>query len=148
MLALNHTLFGVFIAVTVKKPELVIPLAAASHFVLDVVPHFGDAESFGTLSKSFYPVLWVDGIAATAAGLVAIAVWPALFLVITLGIWSSIGPDLFWPFAKRAKPGSWACKYFHFHKRIQLSETKAGIISETAWFAFFSSALFSLALVI
>jgi hypothetical protein len=148
MLALNHTLFGVIIAVTVKKPELVIPLSIASHFVLDVLPHFGDAESFGTLSKSYYPVLWVDGLAATTAGLIAIAVWPAMILVITLGIWSSIGPDLFWPFAKRTTKGSWAWKYFNFHKRIQLSETKAGIISEIAWFAFFTGTLYSLALTI
>jgi hypothetical protein len=144
MLALNHTLFGIMIAVTVKKPELVVPLAFSSHFVLDVVPHFGNSESFGTYSKKFFRVIQLDTISATTASLIAIYFWPQMIWMITLGVWSSIAPDLLWPFAKNTKKGSLAWKFFRFHKKIQLSETRNGIISEIAWFSLFTGALASI----
>ena len=144
MLALNHTLFGIMIAVTVKKPELVAPLAFSSHFVLDVMPHFGNSESFGTYSKKYFRVIQADGAAATTAGLAAILIWPHMFWIIIIGILSSIAPDLFWPFAKYAKKGELSWKFFRFHKKIQLSETRNGIISEFAWFSLFTGALTSI----
>ncbi len=40
MTGTNHALTGAVIALAVKKPELAIPLAFLSHFVLDAIPHY------------------------------------------------------------------------------------------------------------
>lgn len=40
MTASNHALTGAVIALAVKRPELAIPLAFLSHFVLDTIPHY------------------------------------------------------------------------------------------------------------
>lgn len=44
MTATNHALTGALVALVVKKPELSIPLAFASHFALDVIPHYNPPE--------------------------------------------------------------------------------------------------------
>lgn len=41
MTGTNHYLAGVAVATALKNPILVFPIAFASHFVLDVLPHFG-----------------------------------------------------------------------------------------------------------
>jgi hypothetical protein len=144
MLALNHALFGSIIAVTLKQPALVVPAAAASHFALDVLPHFGNSESFGRHSKSYYRVIKADGIATIATGLCLIVLWPQMGKIIFLGGFSAIAPDLLWPLAAKTKPDSLLGKYFRLHKAIQLSETRKGIIFEIAWLGVFLSALVSI----
>lgn len=44
MTATNHALTGAVIALVLKKPELAIPLAFASHFVLDAIPHYNPPQ--------------------------------------------------------------------------------------------------------
>lgn len=41
MTATNHALSGAVIGLSITHPAIALPLAFASHFVLDVVPHFG-----------------------------------------------------------------------------------------------------------
>lgn len=41
MTASNHLLAGAAIAVSVKQPWLIVPLALASHYAMDALPHFG-----------------------------------------------------------------------------------------------------------
>lgn len=41
MNTLNHAATGTVIALAVKQPLLALPLALASHYVLDALPHFG-----------------------------------------------------------------------------------------------------------
>lgn len=43
MTATNHALTGAVIALTVKRPELAVPLALLSHFTLDLIPHYNPA---------------------------------------------------------------------------------------------------------
>ena len=52
MIMMNHLLTGAVIALTVKQPELMIPLAYASHFVLDSVPHYGEGKNGDEYSKN------------------------------------------------------------------------------------------------
>lgn len=44
MTATNHALTGAAIALVIKKPELAIPLAFVSHFVLDAIPHYNPQQ--------------------------------------------------------------------------------------------------------
>lgn len=41
MTVTNHAAVGALIAITLKEPALVLPLAFVSHYVLDALPHFG-----------------------------------------------------------------------------------------------------------
>ena len=144
MLALNHALFGSIIAVTLKQPAIVVPAAAASHFALDVLPHFGNADSFGRFSKSYYRVIKADAIATIATGICIMALWPQMAIIIFLGGFSAVAPDLIWPLAIHTNSKSLLGKYFRIHKAIQLSETRKGIIFEIVWLGVFVSALISI----
>jgi hypothetical protein len=137
MLALNHAVVGSLVGVTLRKPELVIPAALASHFVLDVFPHFGNAESFGRMSRRYYRVITADGVLTAMTVIAMTQAWPELASIMWLGAVSAVFPDLFWPLALDTKPGSWANKFFRFHKGIQTSETYRGIIYEIGYFMIF-----------
>ena len=145
MLALNHALFGAIIAVSVKQPALIIPLGIASHFVLDALPHFGNSESFGRYSNNYYLVVFADGIAMIIALAAMTLFWPHMAGIILLGSISAMSPDLLWPLAPKVKSGTILSKFFIFHKKIQLSETPKGIISELAWSSLFATALINIA---
>ncbi len=41
MTATNHALAGAAIGLSITQPVLALPLALASHFVMDAIPHFG-----------------------------------------------------------------------------------------------------------
>lgn len=53
---MNHLLTGAVIALTVKQPELMIPLAYASHFLLDSFPHYGEGKDGDEYIKT--PFSW------------------------------------------------------------------------------------------
>lgn len=45
MIMINHLITGAAIALVVKEPVLMLPLAFVSHFVLDSLPHYGERGS-------------------------------------------------------------------------------------------------------
>ena len=47
MTATNHAITGAIIATLIDKPIIALPLALASHFVTDMLPHFGFAGHGG-----------------------------------------------------------------------------------------------------
>ncbi len=51
MTAPNHALTGAVIGLTVVNPWLAIPFAFLSHFILDVIPHFGYANLPGDVDE-------------------------------------------------------------------------------------------------
>jgi len=142
MTGTNHGMTGAVIALVVKEPIIAIPLSFFSHFVCDMIPHFGlkdkpgepDDELFKT---KFNTVLVLDFIVA-------------VFLMVLLGRWF---PDQKWTI--------WACmvaaaipdalnvytriylervkkipykREEHLLSRIQISETRMGAFVELAWF--------------
>jgi hypothetical protein len=58
MTASNHMLAGAVIAISIKQPLLVVPIALASHFVLDALPHFG-VHKDDPLERNRHPVFKV-----------------------------------------------------------------------------------------
>ena len=144
MLALNHAVFGGIIAVTLQKPELIIPTAIIAHFAMDVMPHFGNSESFGTYSRKYYRVIAVDTAITLLLATSMSVVWPSSAAIILLGGICACLPDFLWPLAPKVDKKSLLGKFFRFHKRIQISETPQGILSELAWFSFFSAGLIDL----
>ncbi len=134
----NHMLAGTLIALTVKEPVLVIPLAFLSHFVLDALPHHGyDRGGYGAaLKHNTTYVMEVLGLFG-------------LLLLITSGVfgWNlallaallAVLPDVEWPYRyifferKGLVPPSTFLT--NFHSKIQWCERKWGIFPEILFFS-------------
>jgi len=142
MTATNHMLTGAVIAAVVQQPLLVAPLAFISHFLLDMVPHFGVEES-DTAERNNHPifrtVLFID-LAILFAALLCV---PILFSgevswwVLLLGMLSAWIPDAVWLMHYwydykghvRKEPN----RLTKFHQKIQWFEEPHGLIVEVLW---------------
>jgi hypothetical protein len=133
MQAINHTVTGGLIALTIRQPALVAPLALVSHFVLDVIPHYGSYPPFRRGTQTYYRIIALDGVASIIAYNVMVHLWPQYLLVISLGVFFSLLPDLLWPLALYVKQRGPLWAFFRFHKGIQ-HESGRGIAVEVVWF--------------
>lgn len=146
MIALNHALTGAVVSLVVKRPELAIPLAFLSHFVVDMVPHYNPAGVKGVnklkqklTQRSFRWIFAIDMIT-----------WPLLliglplFLVTDVSPWTiffcilgAVSPDFidgYYLFTQSVRkkivhPGWFA----RFSVAIQTYEKPPGLIVEIAW---------------
>ena len=145
MTATNHALTGAVIALAVKQPVLVVPLAIASHFVLDSMPHFGGLP---VTSRKFLFVLAGD--TGIAAGLLSsmVLLQPPLWWVAVLGAVCAMAPDLMWfPNFLRAVTGRPTKKpdsITKWHKKIQRYERPQNMPFEGVYFALMLPLLFLL----
>jgi hypothetical protein len=145
MTGTNHALTGAVIASIVGQPALAIPLAFASHFLLDSLPHFGETDHTRT---SFSKKVWfVDFILLSSFMLLLIATSNWLLFA---GALAAISPDFVWIYrfvvkekSGKIKPGP-KNKFNSFHSTIQKYETKRGIAVEIVWFIFAGAVLFSI----
>lgn len=142
MTATNHALTGAIIALAVKEPTLVVPLALLSHFILDVIPHFGIHEEDVNKRNTHWLFRTVVSIDAVLVLSLLIAV-PLLAngnlsgWVILLGMLSALLPDSVWIYrfgrtmlTKIEHPYS---KLSSFHQRIQWFEKPWGLPVEFVW---------------
>jgi hypothetical protein len=134
--ATNHALAGAAIGFLVKEPVLALPLALASHFVMDAIPHVG-LDEFGGHHKQpklFRKILSVD--AALLALIIGI-LWayhapPLVFACLFI----AGSPDFIWAYRYvfQEKLGNIAPKakssFSHFHSKIQWSQTLRGVYIE------------------
>lgn len=133
----NHILAGTLIAVTVKEPALVIPLAFLSHFLLDAIPHYGyDGSGYEEAMKHKLTYL------VEALGLIGIV----LLLMTGLYGWNlallasiiAVSPDIEWPYRylfferKHLEPPRTLLT--DIHKKVQWCERAWGIIPEVLFF--------------
>lgn len=140
MTATNHALTGALVAIAIDKPIFAIPLAFASHFILDMLPHFGYPKSgYGEYfqHKLARAVLLLDFLTLPA---LLVFSWPQPLIVYIAAI-VAISPDFAWPyryyfFEKRglSKPGD-GNAFNKWHNRIQWCERPWGILFEIFWFA-------------
>ena len=135
MTATNHALTGAAIATLVRQPYLAIPLAFASHFFCDSLPHFGLNMKFGSRKMWLYiasetVALSFFGVALLLAGTERPIIW------LILGAAAAMSPDIAWYYyGKKGKQGKVDQLDFinKVHKKIQWSETKLGIVPEIFW---------------
>ncbi|MFZ1360975.1 MAG: hypothetical protein WAS27_03075 [Candidatus Saccharimonadales bacterium] len=130
MIGLNHAGTGIIIALTVKRPELAIPLAFVSHFVLDMIPHSRVAHNKTIMA----PYLVVEALGATILTVVCMVAFPASAPLIMACAFAAYLPDLLWPFyygygVNLAQTQGFK-QFFAFHKSIQWSETYRGWLVE------------------
>lgn len=135
MTATNHMLTGVVIGFTVINPVLALPLAFASHFVLDSLPHFGYNDH---TNKKFLMLLMAEAASLGAITFLFAITQPAGWqLAVACGLLAA-SPDFMWfPNWVRSMRGRALKEYrrfHHFHKIIQWSEKKNNWPYEAAWF--------------
>lgn len=133
----NHLLAGTLVGLQFHNPLIAIPIAFASHFVLDAVPHFGnEGRGYGDAVK--YRIFYV----MEALDIVG------FMLLLTTGVWGinlatlcaivALSPDFKHPYRyffferKNLKPKD--TKFVKFHQKIQWYEKPWGMVSEITFF--------------
>jgi hypothetical protein len=143
MILTNHALTGVLLGLAMPSPWLTAPVALASHFALDAVPHFGHREHHLN-SRRWLITGIVDGAFTLAVFIAALVVWPRQWLQIAVGFGFAILPDLFYvpeAFVKRSLTGGWG----RFHSFVQWGENPTGWLVDAAWMVLVASWLYALA---
>lgn len=146
MIATNHALTGAVIALSVKQPILVIPLAFAAHFAMDAIPHFWFKEKDvfkRNKMKKFQAYLAID-LVLTAIFLITIPLLIASDVsawVVFFGMFACISPDLAWGWRffneLREKTERKKNRLSELHAKIQWMEVPAGGLVEAVWFFVF-----------
>lgn len=137
MTTANHILTGTLLAVTIKEPAAVLPLALLSHFVLDAVPHYGPNDASISQKQKVHAHLRVEALGLI--GIVAL-IFTGVYgwNLALLASFVAILPDFEWPFRyifyerfdKTPPPSITA----HFHSRIQQFERPWGLYVEIVYF--------------
>jgi hypothetical protein len=127
MTATNHALSGAIIGAILPLP-IAIPVAFGSHFVLDMLPHYGIPHNQRNKNPIFKLIVFSDTIIALtiAATAVAFRRWDMEIVG-----WVAYSPDATWVlhYYKQGKnlyikPKNW---FMRFHKSIQRFERPWGI---------------------
>ncbi|HET9850169.1 MAG TPA: hypothetical protein VFP35_00870 [Candidatus Saccharimonadales bacterium] len=144
MTGFNHGMTGAVIALFVKQPALAVPLALASHFVTDIIPHWDYGVSRGKgkpehFDKQFNLVLTSDFLFSVLLMVVLALLFPSQKWLIWACMIASACPDLMWAYYQlyKSKIKGQKPKFdplARFHLFIQWSQTKAGGLVELAWF--------------
>jgi hypothetical protein len=147
MTATNHAITAANIAL-VTKSWWAVPIALASHFVLDALPHFGEPGIEDRHSK-FKLVASVDLALFIATFLLVLATANQyIWLVLASGFFAVL-PDSVWfyRYYLEHKLGSLPArnKLTHFHAKIQWGERPWGWVIEIGWFVAMLSLYLALA---
>lgn len=138
MTATNHALTGTVIGLVIGEPLIALPVALASHFVCDAIPHFGrQLPNNGYLKTSeFQSYLLITGglCVALIAGLAIFR--PQHWALASVCAFAAAAPDLLslnrYLKVRRGKP--WKGGLFSkFACGIQWFERPIGMAVEVAW---------------
>jgi hypothetical protein len=142
MTATNHAVTGAVIAVVVSKPALALPLAFLSHFVLDLMPHFGlpGTNLFTRGSpKDFQKVLKIDITLSVIFGLLLLIVLkdPLHRWLPLLCSFVATSPDLVWGFhfyrAVKNQKKTTRGWFSRLHAKLNWNESPEGMGFEIGW---------------
>lgn len=131
MTAINHALTGSLIGLGLGN-VLAWPLAFASHFLLDSLPHFGDEKRLPLGSRPFWLMLTVDGLLVLLlAGIILAQAEKPWVVLGAAGL--AVSPDLSHLNQLSPRKIMPSGKLHKLHQRIQRSETPRGLIVELLW---------------
>lgn len=142
MRAINHALTGAVIGLSVSNPVVALPLALASHFICDAIPHYGEALNADDAirTRSFASLLTLDALLCVGLVLLLGVTQPHNWLVAALGAFLATLPDFAsMPGYLRVRRGgtfvtSNTNAFVRFAKKIQWFERPIGAFVEIAWF--------------
>lgn len=129
MLETPHALVGAAIAVKIGNPILSIPLAFASHFVLEKVPHWNphlnkETEKYGKPTRQTTIIVIADSSLALILGSSIAFSQPTITMIIgtLLSSFAAVLPDLMEApyFFLKARNSKFIKKWIHFQKGIQV----------------------------
>lgn len=129
MLATNHALSGGLIGALLPWP-IALPVAFASHFVLDAIPHYGIPHSKRNNSRVYKLIVYSDTFVALSIALAAILLhkWH-----MEIAGWVAYSPDALWVLFYFRQGRSLNMKvnnrFMKFHRDIQ-HEYAWGIIPD------------------
>lgn len=118
MLETPHALVGAAIASKIPNPLISVPLAFASHFVLDMVPHWNphlntETKKYGGVTKSTTLFIAADVLLALVSGTIIATNYsenPFHMMTIFMGAFAGVLPDAI------------EAPYFFFHYKTKAIE--------------------------
>lgn len=140
MRAINHALTGAVIGLTIASPVIALPIAFLSHFVLDIIPHFGmdkENEKFMN-SKIFALSLLLDSILCFILVIFLKINHPVNYTQAAICAFLAASPDLFSInlYIKKLTNNQWKPNiYSKFASTIQWFERPIGGVVEIVWFS-------------
>ncbi len=130
MLATNHALSGALIGAFLPLP-LALPVAFASHFVLDALPHYGIPLDQRNKSSTYRAIVYTDIFVALSIAMIAIVFRKWNMEIVG---WTAYSPDVIWVQhyykQNRTLHIETKNKFMEFHRKIQLFERPWGILVE------------------
>lgn len=139
MTATNHAITGSVIALSINQPLLALPLAFASHFLLDALPHFGEPYEKHADGSIFWIMLAIDFVLFWSFAVFLLINIPSIGFVAFLGAAAASCPDVVWAyrFIVKEKLGKISPpkmnRFNKFHAAIQWGERPWGWIFELVW---------------
>lgn len=137
MTATNHALTGAIIGLVSGNPVIALPAALLSHYILDIIPHFGNSDDKDFIKTKFFRnLLIVDATLCVVLVMVLATLQPQYWLLAAICAFIATSPDLalisrFYHAKKNIPyyPGA----YNRFAGNIQRFEKPIGGIVEIAW---------------
>lgn len=132
MTAANHALTGAAIAAFVRQPLLALPIALASHFACDALPHFGVDMKFG--SALMYRWLIIDGLVTVMFAVALLLIGVEAPWLLALCGFVAMSPDFMWLYhgLKKSKRKNYGF-LTRIHTNIQWFQKPVGLLFEFAW---------------
>lgn len=134
----NHVLAGSIIGLTVVNPVLAIALALASHFVMDMLPHFGYAGRGGYMEVLRHRLSYIVAVFTAITTVLVIILlaanskWFALLTGLVAASPDAVGIYNWLAYEKYGKQAKGLLRLVHvrFHRAIQWCERPWGVILE------------------
>ena len=137
MTATNHALTGALVGLAIVNPVVAVPLAFLSHYVLDMIPHYGRPEPGYIKSLFFRNLLVVDAALCLLLVIILAIVQPQYWLLACICAFLATSPDIFWlnKYRKSKQGLPWRPNWHsRFAAKIQWYEKPEGALVEFAWF--------------
>jgi len=141
MLETPHAAVGAALVIAIPNPLISLPLAFASHFVLDVIPHWNphihtELKKYGKLQKKTVTFITADSLTAAVLGLslasVSVNGNPNTFILVLLGAFmGTLGDMLEMPYYFLNYRGKLMSRYVLWQKSIQNhTDTIYGVLTQ------------------
>lgn len=138
MRAINHALTGIVVGLVIKEPAAAIPIALVSHWICDVIPHYGSgiSEKHAMESRNFERLLYVDTILCVALVVILAILKPDHWMLAAFCAFVAASPDFLsfnrWRLMRQGLKSK-LTPYGRFAKGIQWFERPIGGFVEIAW---------------
>lgn len=138
MRAINHALTGTLIGLLIEQPAAAVPIALASHFVCDAIPHHGGGKSEKSRNSglSFEHLLIIDTVLCVVLVIILALTRPENWILAAACAFVAASPDFLhykrWRLMRRGIHAK-LTPYGRFANGIQWFERPIGGIVEVAW---------------